>query len=1364
MSFFLILLKTGLSKRMVYVARQVQKIATTKRNFAEHVTEKHQKLDELCELPSWVLLGEPGAGKTQCFKAEALACAGLYIRIVDFLYDDLTDTMKSKTLFLDGLDEIRAGGGEQSTLVKVRSRISSLGNPYFRIACRAADWYGSSDHEDISPVAHESEVLVFNLLPLREQDVIEILQVNFERNDAKAFVATAKCKGLDGLLTNPQTLQLLHAAVKGSKWPDTRKDVFELACANLVGEENKRHRDTTGNASIDAGKLLDGAGELFAIMLLSDKTGLALDKHSESVRFPHLDVFSLSADIASVVVRKAIFVQSASGQERLEPRHRSIAEYLAARWIAKQIDLKGMSLGRLLNLILGTDRRTVAGLRGLYGWLALLCDGASETLIQDDPLTVLLYGDVKPFPVEVKRRLLIALQKEVQCHPSVVQDLEGMPTLRTLFDPDLEPEFLNALSSESKNEESQPYAIFVLRALLNNSLSPRLIARVYSIVIDDSYWQSVRRVALEIWLDAIGTQQAGLDLALMLLDIVNAGKVSDPNDSLAGELLHHLFPAKIAASKILNYFHKPADGNYLGSYLYFWEYSLAEVLDGDTVGNDVRLILDDLCQRAYLFNSNVADSRVSIMTSKLLALGVTRYGDSVHDDVLLDWLSIGSDRYGDVSREDKFCADFSEWINARPSRYKGLLASCFKQCSGSASPTPCLYKKKKVLLGLEIPSDLGLWHLEQLQSKSHKDLEHEHLRGVMSALYFSRGAEGLSLEDVFLWAGTDASRLAQLKEYLTCDIPEWRKVPHKQKLLAMATKQERFQNLLPELEKIRLTQASPSLLSKLAGVWLGLYTDVVGVTPKARFDDYSSEGAAIYLAARDAFRACPSREGNPACTEIIELHLQKREYFMAKPCLVGMELRWEDGLQAIDELPQSTLEKMVCFRVAYGRNDVPDWFSYLALSEPDMVAKWLINFVTRCLAVNHDYTREIGVLAHHDAYEEVRPIAVPAILAGFPFRLESHQLQDLKTLLHCALHIQMEALPTLIENRLKLKSLDMPQRTYWLTAAACSDPLRWSDSLAGHVSGRWKRVELMTGFVGRKLPALNLNPRSMAHLLGALIEIQAPYAVTDKVNITNAPDHVSPLYFEFHHLVSVLSVQGSVESANEIERLLSLPILKEDYQLKRAFYETKQHIRENEFTFPPINQIVTILEHKQPVNTADLLVLALEALGEIARSIQTKSSNDYKPFWNQVGPAKATHKDEPSCRDALVPMLERRLQPFKIDCIEEGRAVNDKSADIRLSHEARIELPIEIKGEWHRELWSAADDQLIKKYTTAPKADGYGIYLVLWAGGEYQHNPQDGGKRATTAGELKTRLEETIPEAHRHKVKVYVMDVSWPAK
>ena len=72
-----------------------------------------RSLEEFRSASAYVLLGDPGSGKTEAFKAEckALEESACLTTARDFLTLDIDSCpeWRNRTLFIDGLDEIRAG-------------------------------------------------------------------------------------------------------------------------------------------------------------------------------------------------------------------------------------------------------------------------------------------------------------------------------------------------------------------------------------------------------------------------------------------------------------------------------------------------------------------------------------------------------------------------------------------------------------------------------------------------------------------------------------------------------------------------------------------------------------------------------------------------------------------------------------------------------------------------------------------------------------------------------------------------------------------------------------------------------------------------------------------------------------------------------------------------------------------------------------------------------------------------------------------------------------------------------------------------------------------------------------------------------
>jgi hypothetical protein len=105
---------------------------------------------------------------------------------------------------------------------------------------------------------------------------------------------------------------------------------------------------------------------------------------------------------------------------------------------------------------------------------------------------------------------------------------------------------------------------------------------------------------------------------------------------------------------------------------------------------------------------------------------------------------------------------------------------------------------------------------------------------------------------------------------------------------------------------------------------------------------------------------------------------------------------------------------------------------------------------------------------------------------------------------------------------------------------------------------------------------------------------------------------------------------------------------------------------------------------------------------------------------------------------------------------------NAKRSDVAFIYNG-MGLPVEIKGQWHQEVWNAPSAQLIDLYTKDYRANGRGIYLVFWCGrvpGKNVVAHPDGKARPQTAAELQQMLFDRLDQSERFRVNIVVLDVS----
>ena len=1331
-------------------------------NSAHSGVPDSKSVAEFRHLPAWVLLGEPGAGKSETLRQECIETNGLFITIAEFVHAEPDPEWKDKTLFLDGLDETRASGRENSTIQIIKQKLRQLNHPPFRIACRAADWLGSSDKEVLQTVSPEQTIHTLQLEPLQEIDIIQLLQHNHGVDNPQDFINKAETLGLGTLLKNPQTLGLLSKAVSDNQWPATRDETFNLACEQLAKEENKPHRDNTRKHPTDVDALLNAAGQLCAVLLLADKSGIALDVAESSDQYPTLaDCKPLDLEVATTVLNTPLFIPA--GEERMIPSHRSIAEYLAARWLAKRIDSKGLPLGRLLNLLLAQDQGVVAGLRGLYGWLALHCLRARSALIDADPLTVIVYGDPAPMGVADKRQLLNALYEKTKNFRGFRWDDRAPHTYGALADPQLKPEFLDILQSQKRDETTEAYALCVLDILANGHPIEELKEDLLNMVKDSSHWPAVRRNSLETLL------KYNIESLnhLRLLNQISKQQVSDSDDELTGALLHALYPHAIDTATLVNYLHHPKDTRLTGSYSWFWKYTIpTAVPDGD-----LPKLLSLLAEHPVTKTNERRDHTFKTMVGALLSRALELHGDQTSNSDLFNWLGIYTDKYERIERSEEHQNSISTWLSERPDRYKGLLELIYQRCKDSENIAYAVSGLHHRLHNASAPRDIGCWHLEQARKEQNNVVVGHHLECAAYALAFQKGAGGLTLDKFINWPEGNTERQSQLAPLLVCQIPTWRKeIAEREKTTQQKRIEDRqkwTEDVFTNLDSIQQGTCDIWLLNLLAGVWKGHFSDIQGETPEERFNDFCTHGSEALYAAESGFKHCPQRNDLPTTKEIISLYAIEQRFHTIRPtCLIGMSLRYKDNEFGIDPLSDDRLSQMIAFYLTDGTNDTHDWFEHIASSRPDLVAPVLTLYVHSCLKNGISFISTLENILTNPEHKTLAALVTPELLAQFPVRLASNQLRNLRVLLKTALRYMPEILPPLITKKIQSKGMNLGQSVYWRASAALLDPAKYENLLWDFIGTESGRINHLYDFFESDSDETELDIALSPTGIGKLIEVLAPHAELDwpkgggVVTVTPAMNRGDKL----RSLISRLSQNTSAESETAIDRLLNLQSLNKIYfQLEDARHQQSLRKRENEFQFLPIKKVTQVISNTEPANIEDLCALTLDLLDDIAIEIRRENDDGVRKFWNIEKHKPISQRDENLCRDAILTPLRDRLRPKHVECEPEGDYANDKRADIRLSFNNELDLPIEIKKDSNRELWSAIQNQLINQYSIAPKAQSYGIYLVLWFGGKGMtlKGEKSGGKRPKSAKELLERLKLQVPANERHRIFIRVLDVSW---
>ena len=1332
--------------------------------------QEPRPLEAFRSAPAYVLLGDPGSGKTTAFEAECRAIGedACLITARDFLTLNLNShpEWRDKTLFIDGLDEIRAIKRDAVTpFDEIRGRLDALGRPRFRLSCREADWLGENDRKHLASVSQDSQVTVLRLNPLTEQDVIRILNAHLGNGGAQAFIESAGERGVVGLLTNPQTLKMLADVVGGGEgWPESRKETFEMACLQAVCEHNDEHGVAGQPAALD--QLLDAAGRLCAAQLISGAAGYTLSPGQPNKDYPVLE--QCDSDRPEIL-RPALSTKLFKGESnnRFSPVHRHIAEFLGARHLAQLVD-NGLPARRALGLITGEDGFVVTEMRGLSAWFAAQCKNARSDLIKRDPIGVGLYGDVHGFASDEKRALLESLRHEASRLGSVWRTAAAFSALAV---PDMEPVLREILNDSNRNRDHQMFTDFVLCVLSQGTPLPDLSGMLLEIVRDATRWPRINNSALDAFIHCHTGQDKTSKLKALLAD-VQSGSVSDPDNELLGTLLAQLYPQNLPPLEVWDYLSGKGNPELIGRYCRFWDTGLIEESSDEQVAE----LLDSLHGRlssllpALESYINLALFPLALFPRKLLARGLEVHGDKIETKRLYDWLTAGSPEEIQVefwAVDEDTLSDIQTWLKQRPDIQKAVILEGLDRCPESNDFRYHAFNVQKRLYDADPPPDFGLWCLNQAVAVVNtKPRVAEHLLELAVRADENRsGNEGLSLELIKEQAGTSETlkaslaRLLSLRSSLLESLKEGQLIEYEYIEEQRREKEQWIDCVRSSEAALRESRAAPALLHDLAEAYFWRFYNFNTDYGLEAIEKNLQGDRSLTEAALQGLRGVIDRKDIPEFEEILGLRAKGRMHYLCIPFLAGLAEVERTAPEDASEWDDSRIRKALAFYYSTSHGEYrPKWYQRLLETRPEIVADVQVRFAVSEFRSNRASIYKLWELAHDPEHAQVARHASLPLLRAFPTRCK--HINELDYLLWAAIQYADRALlQELIKRKLSRTSLNVAQRVHWLAAGVIVSPGTYDDLLKDFVQGYERRIPHLVAFFRPQDRVRFSFDELEIPTLELLIRLIGSYVGPDRWGDTSG--WVTAAMRLVNTLIQRLAASHDKDASNALDTLLADTTLSRWRDvLLRAQDAQRVICRDAGYQHPDIEQVCRTLNDREPANAADLAALVMDRLRELADQIRTGNTDDWRQYWNEDSHGRpCSPKPENSCRDALLSDLRQRL-PQAVDAQPEGQYANDKRADIRVSCRD-FQVPVEIKRNKHRDLWRACKEQLIKQYTTDPATNGYGIYLVFWFGKD-RTQPPPSSTRPDSPQELEERLKATLSEDEARKIAVCVIDVSNP--
>ena len=1337
---------------------------------------RHAKsLESYRDDPAYVLLGQPGSGKTTAFKKEAEQPGCEYITARDFVALN-REEWRDKTLFIDGLDEVRAiRKDDLIAFDEIRAKLDQLKPPRFRIACREADWDVTDDRERLAKVFPGRDVKELFLAELEEKEIQQIFINGYQMSpqEASSFLQKVKQAELTALIKNPHTLDMLVRIAKDHDLPEKRSEIFQLACKKLLlAEQNRVHSKAHNSQTPGSEELMRAAGSLCATLLLAGKDrfappGVPADEDYSSIGDLDID----DTGLLPLVARTKLFVKHS---KYIECKHRTYAEYLSAYYLSWKIE-QGLPVGRVLAL-LERGGEVIPGLRGVLAWLATLRIQERSRLMRRDPLGVALYGDVSLFDKEQRLALLDELGRWTEEKGGLGIGYWNERPFGGFCQADMEQEFRAIIQSTNYGDAQQQWRLFyVLAAMFHGEALPNLSDALAALIRSPEAREENRRRALNILIRFNDEQ-----ILQAILQDVHRNIIIDSEDDLLGMLLKHLYPERVAPSELFDYLPSPKAPDYISGCGFFWNIALEKKSDDD----QVRQLLDALVNKQIATENfpTLSDLDIRSMIGKLLARGLEKFGDVIEVENLSNWLALAVDEYGsmrlDRTENSKF---IYSWIEQRTEIQKKLMEHYLEKCIDSEGFGWRISKTVGWLLSedFNLFEDYGRWCLNKARESSNEKTAERLFVESVKTLDREKGNVGMSLElieetleqDPRLTPHWERLRIVPIDRGYGAEY--WNDAQERKEERRQEEEKRRkyTQSIEKHLPDIETGMASPAIFHDLGGICYGLLLGVVGGSPKERLRNYFKDNPGLVGPILTGLQNFLRREDLPKVEEIIKLNNEESLPFHSLPCLAGMNELGQKRKQAILDLGEDNIKKALAFYFTYAghQSGTPKWYKTLLKEKPDWVADVYGKYGTAALRAGKSPNMIYALAYDEDHTQIARKVAIP-LLSSVPDQIPSERLDTLYHLLNAALRYadENQLKEEVIRKKERLKSMDLRQRANWLTVGFILDLEGFETLLRQFVAEGESRIRYLTGFLSCRIdqwssveqwsPVEKMSLSALSLFIGLFGPRCAPYQPPSSDDIDNQEYELSGLISRMiHRLQDIGFAPGAIEATEE---LLNQPDLAEWHPRLRVALQAQRSS-----SSPPVSleQVRRTLRNGPPANAADLASLTCEHIRDLAERIKNGNTNDYRQYWildRKKQPQDRQHEEV--CRDMFLSDLQPRLSRNGVEAQPEPRYASDKRADIMVSYrdsELSCNVPIEIKRNKSRELWSGIRQQLIERYAQDPGADGHGIYLVFWFGpDESTPRPPQGGNRPETPEKLQELLEQSLDNEERKRISVCVVD------
>lgn len=1335
--------------------------------------DKEQILEDTEILHSFdgpmVILGDPGMGKSWLLeKVIGVGKGSCFLKATSFLRQSTHRYDESTVLVIDGLDEVSAVK-EGDPLDHVLGHLVKCGCPRFILSCRSAEWSsvrGSGYIKD----EYRTNPRELHLKPLTEEDALRCITRSIDPEVARESVAKLKLLGLEEFYSNPLFLDFFRSILiqKGSV-PENRSELYEQAVGQLRKETEDR--DSSPLVNLSESKALDAAGCIMAVFLIGGFDGLT---KGHGIQGRILSIVELSdyipAEELRTVLGSNLFKSDTSEKGVFIPQHRTIAEYLGARWLARftqASQFKTRTAYRLQSTLAALGG-VPSSLRGLNAWIPMFCHGKLGTIsLQQDPYGILRFGDGDSLSVSQADLLISELRNLALEDPNFRNHWEDTLFLKGLIHRENVKDIENTLHSL---EEPFNLRMLLWEGMISLGKDAPHISGLDKIGLDTNRSIGERLKSIQSLNFLYGEEFEWEGMVERIL--ASGDRVSNRLALLAFDQVGYLlFPVEQICRTVVSHFDiRNAEGGDDERHAIGELYALERRLPIECVSefldllSDITLPLRDP-KRHWETSRHEGWRQVIRLINHLVLRYLKKHQESIDPERLLKWLKAGiGDHSYSRTEEETLCGILSEDDRLR----QGVQRLVLFDEQDTESINDQFFLLTKLSQGLRIAQRDARVYLKEIVERLDKS--------EAPAWYCM--ADLLRQEDGYIpkddqklarpYACGDSEMLRFLRTKPKKRKPSeaerrWRKREQQSKrdrLRRRAKMRADFDLHLDEVRKGEL-----GWIIRPAKAYLGRFSDL---DRKASPEDRLAEwlGHEIGGVALEGFETVLHRGDLPSPVTVSQGYAESRVWNYVYPMMAGLGYRFRSGRGFVG-VPIAVISASV---IAVERE------LYETELGLDGLGKSLRAELKKDQLVYEQHLRDkleprikAGCQHIEGIYEftrsgEDQPMASFLCIEWLEqFGEVAMEVErELALCVARCLKAELEVrLTKIVESKLKHVPEGSERAVFWRSLQFVFQPDEaiphipepsektrgWLWNLALHGDRYTEEQSFIRTFNIGQLEWLVERYRSVwpstPHPSGVSSGSQNEWNATDLIQ----------------GLVYSMAAIPRNEAGQALARLRAGPEDGYSEAIQVAIAKHSKLWLETHYRPMSLTALKSVLSDAAPSTAADVLSNLVYEFGELQKRIRGDSVNSVNGFYNDNG----VPKEENDCRDEMLKLLNL---PYGISHSPEVAMPQGNRADAGFTF-GEFSIPLEAKGQWHSKVWSAANSQLDCLYAKDFRADAKGIYVVFWFGenaprGRKIKNPPEGIGKPSTSAEMRSSLIDQIPVHRRSDLEVIVLDLTRP--